>query len=154
MPNKSYYDADVGLSLEMPTDWDAAASDQFPLLLIAPPEQDFRANLSFSIQELIPPTPEHFRLIIKETRADRRRDFVDFELFSDQHILQDNFPGHIEQYHWKMDETHVHMTQLFSLILTGPDALYGLHGTCLQSTEDHYLPIFIAIIRSIRFIES
>ncbi len=152
MPNKSYYDPDIALSLEMPTDWDAAATDQFPLLLIAPPEQDFRANLSFSVQEFDPSTPEHLQWVIDQTRADRSRTFVDFQLISEQRIMQDNFPGHLEHYHWTMDDSGLPMTQLFALILTAPNALYGLHATCLQATENRYVPIFMNIIHSLRFI--
>jgi hypothetical protein len=152
MPNKSYYDPDIAISLEMPLDWDAAASDQFPLLLLAPPQDNFRANMSFSVQELDQPTPEHFKAVIRQTHADRRRTFTDFQLVSEKRILQDNFPGHIEHYHWTMDDTHIPMTQLFALILIGPDALYGIHATCLRDTEQTYLPIFNAIIHSLRFI--
>jgi len=154
MANKSYFDPDIAVSLEMPADWEAAATEHFPLLLMAPSEQAFRANLSFSVETLDPPTPANLQLMIDQTRADRRQTFEGFQLVSEQRMMQDNFPAHIEYYHWNMDGSHIPMTQLFALILTAPDALYGLHGTCLQSTEDTYLPIFTAIIRSLRFIPS
>lgn len=152
MSDKSYYDDDIGVSLQMPTNWEAGATDQFPLILMAPPENGFRANLSFSIKDLNPPTPEHLQQTIDAARASRQDSYDGFELVSEQRVMIDNFPGHIERYHWTMDHTGQAMTQLFALILTGPDALYGMHGTCLRDAEDTYVPAFESIIQSMRFI--
>lgn len=153
MPTKSYYDPDLSVSLEMPMDWEAAANDPFPLILMAPPEGDFRANLSFSVQVLEPPTPEHLQQLIDQTRAERRQSFAGFEPVSEERLMQDNFPAHLEVYHWTMDGSGVPMTQVFALILTAPEALYSLHATCLRGLESHYLPVFRGIIQSLRFIQ-
>lgn len=154
MMKKSYYDKDVGVSLEMPAEWDAAASEHFALILLAPSKQRFRPNLSFVVKSLKPPTPEHLQQMIDKARKDREASYQGFALVSEERLMQDNYPGHLEVYHWEMDETGTPLTQIFVLILTGPDALYSLHATCLREQETTYLPIFREIIASLRFTPS
>lgn len=148
---KAYFDQEMGLSLQMPSDWDAAETNQFPLVLLAPPEDGFRANMGFGVSPMNPPTPEHLQHIITRTRHDRQQDYDHFEFINEARFMHRGFPGHIERYRWTLDNTGAALQQVFALILTGPDALYNIHGTTLEQHADKYVPLFEQIVYSIRF---
>jgi hypothetical protein len=152
MAVRSYYDANVGVAMEIPAEWDAGSTPDFALILVAPEEQGFNANLSFTISPFDPPTQDRLRDLIQDTRQDREENYPKFSVVREERMIQDKCPGYIETYHWELEETNTPLFQLYALILAGQDALYTLHGTSLRSLEDSYEPLFRQIIASIRFI--
>lgn len=150
-PMKAYFDQELRLSLQMPATWDAAETIEFPLVLLAPPEKGFRANVGFGISALHPTTPDHLQQVIARTRHDRARDYEQFEFIREMRFMLAGFPGHLEHYRWTLETNGVGLEQIFALILTGPEGLYNIHGTTLQEHAAQYLPIFEHIIFSIRF---
>ncbi len=148
---KAYFDQELGLSLQMPVDWEAAETNEFPLVLLAPPEDGFRANVGFGISALHPTTPEHLQQVITRTRQDRQRDYENFEFINEARFMQTGYPGHIERYSWTLETNGAALEQVFALILTTPDTMYNIHGTTLRQYTAQYLPIFEHIIFSIRF---
>lgn len=152
MDVRSYYDASVGVAMEIPAEWNAGSTPDFALILVAPEEQGFHANLSFTVSPFNPPTQERLRDLIEDTRQDREANYPGFTVLREERVIQDKCPGYIETYHWEMEETGVPLFQLYAVIMAGEDALYTLHGTALRSLERAYEPLFRQIIGSIRFI--
>ena len=150
---QSYFNDDINIQLNMPDDWTTAKNEQFPLILFAPQENDYRANMTVSVRELKPPTQEHFEELIKKTRIEHEQDYKGFDLIEEDKWMQDEFPAYQEVYHWNSDEEDIPLTQIFALIMTGTDALYSIHCTTLQSLEATHLPQFKAIIKSLEFYE-
>jgi hypothetical protein len=150
---KSYFNEDVNIQMELPEGWTTSKNEQFPLILFAPQENNFRANMTFSIRELKPPTQEHFEDLIGKTRVEHEQDYKDFALIEEEKWMQDEFPAYQEVYHWTSDEGDIALTQIFALMMTGPDALYSIHCTTLRSVESTYLSQFKSIIKSFEFYE-
>jgi hypothetical protein len=148
---KAYFDQALRLSLQMPIAWDAAETSEFPLVLLAPPEDGFRANVGFGVSSLHPTTPEHLQQVINRTRHDRAQDYEQFKFINEARFTQTGYPGHIERYRWTLETNGAVLEQVFALILTSPDGLYNIHGTTLHIHAAQYLPIFEHIIFSIRF---
>jgi hypothetical protein len=152
MDVRSYYDASVGVAMEIPAEWDAGSTPDFALILVAPEEQGFHANLSFTVSPFNPPTQERLRDLIEDTRQDREENYPKFSVLREERMILDQCPGYIETYHWEMEDTKVPFFQLYALVLAGQDALYTLHGTSLRALEQVYEPLFRQMIASIRFI--
>lgn len=150
---KEYYDDDLLIGMQFPDDWDTAENEQFKLILLAPAVSEFRANMTFLVRDLQPPTPENLKQLIAQARSQREADYDGFELVEELEFRVDEFPAHQEVYHWNADEVGTGLTQLFALIMTGPTALYSIHATCLRETESTYIPQFKAIIQSFEFYE-
>ncbi len=150
---QSYFNDDLNIQLELPEGWTTSKNEQFPLILFAPAENDFRANMTVSMRELKPPTQAHFEDLIHKTRVDHEKDYAGFSLIEEEKWMQDEFPAYQEVYHWNSDDNNIPLTQIFALMMTGPDALYSIHCTTLRSLEATYLPQFKAIIKSFEFYE-
>ena len=152
MTIRSYYDSNIGVAMEIPAEWDAGSTPDFALVLMAPEEQGFKANLNFTISLFNPPTQERLLGFIEDTRQDREDSYPGFSVLREERMIQDQCPGYIETYHWELEDTNLPIFQLFALIMAGTDALYTLHGTALRSLEQMYEPLFRQMIASIRFI--
>ena len=59
----SHFDRGLGISVEAPADWERGATADFPLLLVAPREHDFRSNVGFS-RAAAPPTEEAMAAVL------------------------------------------------------------------------------------------
>lgn len=151
MKFKSYYDEDLGVSLEMPVKWAIIEHDVIPLVIMAPVEKKFQANMTFVVKELEIATPEAMQIVIESARNDRMESYDNFELVHEERLIIDNSPAHMEYYHWTMDNTGTPLTQLFALIFIGNDMLFSIHATFLRKLEDTYLPPFEHIVKSLRF---
>lgn len=154
MKFKSYYDEDLGISLEMPVKWGIIEHDVIPLVVMAPMEKKFQANMTFIIKELELATPEAMQIVVESARNDRIESYDNFELVHEERLIIDNSPAHIETYHWTMDNTGIPLTQLFALIFIGNDVLYSIHATCLRKLEETYLPRFEHVVKSLRFVHA
>ncbi len=150
---KYYISEEANIGLQLPDGWTVSHNENFPLIVLAPKEDSFRANMTFSIRELKPPTQENFEQKIATARADREQDYKGFDLLSEEKWMQEDFPAYSEVYHWNADQDNTPLTQIFALIMTGPDALYSVHGTTLRSLEASYIPHFKAILKSLTFYE-
>lgn len=151
MKVKSYYDEDLGLSLEMPKKWMIVENEHIPLVIAAPPEKKFQANMTFVMRDIEIATPEAMQVVVDSARSDRMESYDNFELVQEERLIIDNSPAHLEHYHWTMDNTGLPLTQLFALIFIGNDMLFSIHATCLRKLEEKYLPRFEHVVKSLRF---
>jgi len=146
----NYFDENLSISLSVPPKWTVGENDDFELHLTAPQEMAYHSNLGFSrVLGVGPLDATSFEQIIENTLADQQRDFEKFKLLDEQRVMVDGFPTYIERYEW---ENGRFFSQILALIAVGPNALLEIHGATLKAMEDAYIPLFIEMVESIRFI--
>lgn len=145
-PAKRFADHDVGLEMSLPLGWAAAATDEFPLVLLAPEEQGFRANVGVQVGVVDPPTAEAFQARTEATKAARRAELPGFEVVAERVGPQVGHPGWQLRATWDADG--LELTQITQLFVVEPARLYEVTATCLQGTEKTYLPLFRQILDS------
>jgi hypothetical protein len=149
---QSYFDHELRISLEMPESWTTTSTEVFALVLLAPEQDGYRANLGFSRNELAVPDPERLEEIIAETKEDQKVEYTAFQQTEEKRFWQDGLPAYWQCYEWQPEENDLHFSQIFSLIVAGPDLVYDIHGATLKHLEDRHIPIFRHILHSIRYI--
>ena len=141
-----FADHDVGLEMSVPHGWTAAATDEFPLVLLAPEEDGFRANVGVLVGELVPPSPEGLQARIEATKATRLAELPRFQVVAERAGPQAGQPG------WQLRATWEHgereLTQITQLFVAEPERLYEVTATCLRPLESVYLPVFREILDS------
>ncbi len=149
---RSYFDPDLMVSLELPDDWETGATDDFPLVLLAPADHGFRANVGFSQRALDPPTKDGFVAAIEQLKSEQERDFAGYELVGERRHVQDNCPAYLVRCRWDLDEGSTRVAQIAALYAAGPERIVEVHATALAELESEYLPVFQQVLDSLRFV--
>jgi len=149
---RSHFDPDLMVSIELPDDWDIGSTDEFPLLLLAPIDQGFRANVGFSQRALDPPTEEGFLAAIDQLKTEQARDFDGYELVGERRHVQDGWPAYLVRCRWDLEEGPTRVAQVAALYAVGPTRIVEVHSTALVALETSYLPVFQQILDSMRFV--
>ncbi|GAB1422624.1 hypothetical protein MASR2M15_28610 [Anaerolineales bacterium] len=148
---QTYHDPDLQLSLQLPEGWETTHIEPFALVLLAPPQDLFRPNITFRLKSLSSATPEEFDLTIRAAQQEHQMSYKDYMLLESNKFFQDGFPAYFSLYHWTADHTDDPLSQFFVLILRSPERLYSIYGSMLRPQEASFLPIIQDIIRSISF---
>ncbi len=151
----NYFDKGLSISLSVPDGWTMGEHAAFDLHLAAPAEMEYHANLGFSrVVGIGPLDAARFEQIVENTKSDQRRDFEEFKLLSERRLMIDGFPTYVEQYEWVdgRSPNGRFFSQILTLIAVGPNALLEIHGASLKELEGAYIPLFIEMVESIRFI--
>ena len=151
-PSVTYFDPKFRISLELPADWSTGHTDDFPLILLAPPEMDYRSNLGFSQSDQPIASPEALDGIIAGAKAEQLAGYSRFRQLKEERFWQDGRPAFLQQYQWQPEDAQHPFVQLFGLVLVGPDNLLEINGATLQPLAERYLPVLQKIVSSIRFI--
>jgi hypothetical protein len=141
-------DTDVGLDIGVPTGWDAVSTASFPLALVAPEEELFRANIGVLVGTLEPASVEGFESRIANLRASRTAELPAFAIRSERVGPQNGYPGWQMRATWDFEGRTV--TQVTVVFVTENEALYELTGTTLLRLEEQYLPIFRQVFGSLK----
>lgn len=150
----SYFDKNYSISLEIPENWTASSTEDFPLVFFALRENGYRSNLGFSKEILQPPNLEALEALINQTKKSQQQEYDDYRMIDEANFLQDGYAAYLQHYQWQPSDNNSHFSQVFGLILTGPESLFEIDGATLVEMEEKYFPIFDHIIKSIRFIPS
>lgn len=150
---RSYFDPELRVSIELPAGWDVASSDDFPLLLLAPLDHGFRANVGFYERSLEPATVAGFVATIEQMKAEHERDFDAYEMVGERRAVQDGRPAHLVRCRWDHDDPAVRLSQVSALYAEREDRLVVVYCTALAEREGEYLPQFQRILDSLRFID-
>jgi hypothetical protein len=148
----SLHDETLGVSLEAPVGWARATSDVFPLQLLAPAEDGFRANGNFSHEQFEPPTPEGLATFVTRTKQAQLTDYEGFEELGVEEIVVDNRPGSLQHYAWTPVAMGRTLQQLLVVLVVEPGLLLEIDAATLADRADVYLPIFRRLVTSIRFL--
>jgi hypothetical protein len=148
---QTHHDEDLGVAIAVPDGWEVTSSDEFHLLLLAPVDHDFRANIGVSRSELDPPTPEHLAEVVDRVREERAREQRTVHLEGERPVVQDGASGWMLRSRWEVEDAPVEVIQISGMFLTPAGALFQLHCTTLSEAADTYLPVFRDVLDSLRF---
>lgn len=151
-PFVSYFDPRFRISLALPADWSAGHTDDFPLILLAPPAMDYRSNLAFSQSSQEIDSPEALDGIIAAAKAEQLAGYPRFRQLKEERFWQDGRPAYLQRYQWQPEDAQHPFVQLFGLVLVGPGNLLEINGATLQPLAERNLPVLRKIVSSIRFI--
>ncbi len=152
MTTTSHFDRDLGISLERPSDWQVGRTDDFTVVLLAPPITGYRSNLGFSRADPPALTPAVLEATLATARAQQHDEYPGFVELGEVRFVQDGCPAVLQIYRWQPPDVPEPFTQVFGLVLTTDHGLLEINGATLMSLEGQALPAFEAIVRSIRFI--
>jgi hypothetical protein len=148
----SLRDEALQLSLEAPVGWSRSSSEVFPLQLLAPSDDGFRASCNFSHEHFDPPTPEGLATFVTRTKQAQRSDYEGFEEIEVAEVVIDNRPGTVQQYGWTPAAVGRPLTQVLALFVVEEGLLLEVDAATLADHAPRLLPVFGRILRSIRFL--
>lgn len=146
-----FYDELLQVQLDLPLGWQVGLTDEFPLLLIAPPITDSPAQLGVAQSVLHPPTDARFESLIAATKADQPRVFADYQHIYEMRLLIDRKPAYLQRFDWHPDGMSVAYANITSIVWAGGSLLFDIHATAQHPDHAQYMPIFEHIIKSLVF---
>lgn len=139
-------DRDVGLEVSVPRGWVVGASAAFPLVLLAPEEEGFRANVGVCVGELVPATARGFAAHCAALKQARARELPGFCVVAERVGTQVGWPG------WQLRARFEHegrvLTQVSQLFVVAPTRCYEITATCLAGRDTLDLPVLRQILSS------
>lgn len=143
---------ELGISLTAPEGWEAGGTGDFQLMLAAPPNHDFRANLGINIIKSTNATPE---MLDTELANLDRQQAQQYQNYRQNAVLSEDIdgrPARLQFYEWLHAQTDTQLSQIRGLILRDPSNLYIISATSLKQLEGDYIPLMQKVINSIKFI--
>ena len=138
----SYFHKEFSISLLKPEDWKIESKDIFPLILFAPKESGFSANIGFIKSQLHPPSSEHLRKKIAEIKQNQKLQYANFAQIYEKEIWLDSYPAYFQQFEWTSKKYNKNLSHIFGLIMTGEDALFEVNASSLKELSKNYNTIF------------
>jgi len=132
----SYFNQELGLSIEAPGGWEAGKSDDFMLMLIGPSEKNYRTNLGFNARYLEPASQAELERIIRAAQKEQEADLADYRLNRDLTFMLDNRPAFMRFYEWKDANLGLHFSQLQAIVLVGESTVYTIDGSTIKELEE------------------
>jgi hypothetical protein len=142
---------EIGLELDVPDGWDIERSDELPILLMAPTESGFRANIGVSTGPLVPPSAERLAEVVAQAKQLRAETAEGYEIEDEWRLLHEGAAGWIVRARWKLDEPAITVVQVSALFLTRSGTLYQVNCTALADLASDYLPAFAEVLESLHF---
>lgn len=145
----SFTDTVLGLHMDVPVGWEAQRTEQFTLILFAPAQDGYRANLGVNEGRLDPPTPDNLKKLIVDSEAEQQSTYNQYRTLSRRDVTIDGHTAHIRHYEWSDTGTGLTFSQLQAFILVEPH-LYVIDGSSLKQHADSFIPQLEQIVTSIR----
>jgi hypothetical protein len=148
----SYYDKTFSISLVVPADWTTTQTDDFPFVLLSPPENGYRSNLGFSETHIEPLSAERLDQEIAKLKAQQSTDHENFRQIEERKFWLDAHPAWWQRYEWQPSDKPYHFSQVLALLVINEHTIYEINGATLKELEATYVPIFERMVESIRLI--
>ncbi|HCH61196.1 MAG TPA: hypothetical protein DFR83_00230 [Deltaproteobacteria bacterium] len=149
---RSHFHRALGISLTAPKAWTAAATEVFPLLLLAPLRDTIRSNVGFSRSAVPPTATDAVDRILAATRKEQEADYSGFVERSVESLQVDGFPTILQTYRWQPIDAPEPLHQWFGLIHTASHGIIEINAFTVASHAGQVTPTVRAIVDSIRFI--
>jgi hypothetical protein len=143
---------ELGISLSAPEGWEAGGTNDFKLLIAAPPDHDFRANIGFNVVQSTNATPA---MLDTEIGNLDRQQTQQYKKYRQTAVLSENIdgkPARLQFYEWLHEQSNNQLCQIRGLILRDPSTLYIISASSLKQLESKYIPLMQKVINSIKFI--
>jgi hypothetical protein len=149
-----FTDHSLGISIEAPPEWSGMKDGPLNLDLFAPEEEDYSAHVSLDLKHVDPPDSQGdwFVRLVEQTYFKGGLGLEQYQLVEGFELELDGHPGFLARYEWISEEIGSHFSQVDTLVLMSPTSLLEIHGFSLKKLEEKYIPIFLYIIHSIRFV--
>jgi len=144
----------LGLSLEAPAAWSGTRRSALSLALFAPEQRDYRANVSLELKHVEPPDDRGnwFVRVVELAYFQGGLGLAQYQLVEAFELALGGHPGFLARYEWVSPELGLHFSQVDTLGLLSPTSFLEIHGVSLKELEWEYVPTFLYIINSIRFV--
>lgn len=147
----SFFSKPLSLSVQVPVTWEVASNDDFTLLLIAPEENGFKANIGINGYSFTGEKKD-FEKTIEQFKVDLQSDYPEYKLLSEEECWIDGYPAYHQLYSWYSNEQDCIVFQTLSLICDTQTRLYQVNGTCLEGQNSKILNLIEKIAGSVRII--
>lgn len=142
----------MGISFEIPEDWKIKENPDFPLILFAPEEKDYQANINFRLHRQAVPNPEVLEALARQAHHQLSQ-LAHFEEKQKQKFFLSNLPAYLLSFSWKMDETSfAQFSQLYILTATGPHAVLEINAVTLYDLAPKHFPVFKSFLQSMAIV--
>lgn len=155
----SYFNQETRISLMVPQDWTGSAIDSSKFRIFGLPEpgfeeyfDEYRATMSYELDKPDSYGEEWFHQLVAQNNENMSQDYNNYHLVDESYKEVANSMAYIKHYSWTEETTGLTLSQMQSLILPSPYALYIVNAAVIQSLELKYMPIFDAILNSTRII--
>lgn len=141
----------LGLALQAPATWSRGEHPAFSLLLLAPPERGYRANVGFSAKAIDPPTEDRFRSVVDATLEVHARTYEGHEELGRGFVEVGGRAGVAVHYRWRPAGLGRLLDSLLVAVPTGPDRFVEIDASAEAVGEDPLAPAR-AIVATVRFV--
>ncbi|NJL12921.1 MAG: DUF1795 domain-containing protein [Microscillaceae bacterium] len=139
---QKYTLSSMGISFEIPEDWKIRENPDFPLILFAPEEKDYQANINFRWHRQSVLNPDEFEALATQAHHQLSQ-LAHYEEKQKQKIFLSNLPAYLLSFSWKMDESpFVRFSQLHILTATGPQNVLEINAATLYDLAPKHFPVF------------
>lgn len=142
-----YHHPDLGFSIGVPEGWQIAETDDFPMHVFAPEDQDYRASLGFMV--MASDEPIDIVGVAKYLQQQAQQDLDGFLVDQEQPALLDGRSAFMDRYYWNAQG--VAFSQFNTFISHDAMQIVRAHGYCPRMLEAKYVPLFIKILMTIKF---
>ena len=153
--NLSYYHKILGLSLHAPTGWLGIKEDEFPLVIVAPEEEDYTSSICIKSNAQKIQSQEEFEAFIQSMYfVDGGPQIPDYAFMGGTFTTIEGTHAYIANYSWTSPEagnrTLINVDAWFWN--EEQDGLTEVHCYALASLAEKYIPAFSGVVSSLRHI--
>lgn len=149
-----YFNQPLGLMMEVPSEWQGQMVDVNHLRISAPELPDhggYRPGMSIRRGHPGPEFNEGLDKVISASGQEMAASYPEFSLVKEEHLrMGENSPAFVRYYQWRDARTGLHFSQIQAIVLWAKDVLFLINAATLKEVESQSLPIFDAILRSLR----
>lgn len=146
----SFYHKELNVSIKVPTSWEIGNNEDFQLILIAPVDDGYRANIGLNIYEFTGGDRAQFEKAILTSKENLETEYRNYKMLQEDQIWIDGLPAYHQRYEWTTEQD-AHFVQTLTLIFV-PDRLYEMNGTSKAGLGEKYLDLLEEIITSLRIV--
>jgi hypothetical protein len=143
--------AHLGISLEIPADWQANPAEQCLAQVFAPQENNYSANLCFNLYPEEPVNQSLMQELMEGSAQQQARTLPEFKQARLENLEIGGQPALLREYTYRYTGRDLRLVQLQALVLAGPARLWVITASSLEELAPKYIPLIEGIIKSLSF---
>jgi len=149
-----YFDKDLQLTIKIPQGWHPAVNEAFKLIIFAPLQDNYQANLGLNLNQLEPATLPSLKELFEQAQQQQKRHKY-YQLTRFEPLQIDGCDGFLQGYDWLDESSQLHFSQLqVAVLLNPPDpSILSISGSSLMLYKTEYLDVLEKMINSIQLIQ-
>lgn len=148
-----FISTELELSLDIPQDWKPGQTQTFQLVLLAPEEGNYQANIGFNYKTLEPPTLPALYNLYQETSRQQAQKYQKYRQTRLEEISIEGNKGYLRTFEWETTDGAHYFSQIQAGILIAADqpTILSISASSLKQFEAKYIPLLENAIRSLKF---